>query len=196
MDIDSSDMVGIQMTGEQGIINIYNNCTHDQALEAVDGYMRREGRQQAQGTTVRHLWMGDFNRHSPVWDEERNNHLFTSANLEAAARLMDLTARYNITMILPPGTPTLKAMATGNETRVDNVFCDSNSVNLIDICDTRPEWRPVKTDHYPIICRIQMGAATNQFQPRRNFRETDWAEFAKTLVLKLSQLPIPCEITE
>jgi hypothetical protein len=67
MDIDSLDVVGIQMTGEQGtlhIINIYNDCTHDQALEAIDRYMRREGRQQAQGTMVRHLWMGDFNRHS------------------------------------------------------------------------------------------------------------------------------------
>jgi endonuclease/exonuclease/phosphatase family metal-dependent hydrolase len=173
LDIDSPDVVGIQINGEQGtlrIINIYNDCTHDESMEAVEKYMtaarRRQGGERA---PIRYVWMGDFNRHSPMWDDGRNVHLFTTQNLEAAGRLTDMAARHGMTMALPPGLPTLKAMATGNETRVDNIFCDEGSMGLIDICDTRPAWRPVKTDHYPIICRIRMEAASNKYQPRRDY---------------------------
>jgi hypothetical protein len=130
LDINSPDVVGIQVVGEQGtlrIINIYNDCTHDKSMEALDGYMRTAGSRMGDKLPVRYLWMGDFNRHSPMSDEERNNHLFTSAGLEAAGRLIDLTARC-MTMVLPQGIPTLKALATGNLTRVDNVFCSEASV--------------------------------------------------------------------
>jgi hypothetical protein len=99
-------------------------------------------------------------------------------------------------MALPPGIPTLKALASGNETRVDQVFCDEDAKGLIDLCDTRPEWRPVKTNHYPVICRIWIGVEGNKFKLRHNFRDVNWPEFARELILKLSELPIPEKITE
>jgi hypothetical protein len=49
IDIDSPDVVGIQIVGEQGtlcLINIYNDCEKDNAMEAVDSYMRGEGRRR------------------------------------------------------------------------------------------------------------------------------------------------------
>ena len=71
------------------------------------------------------IWLGDFNRHHPLWDEERNVHLFTTANLDAAQPLLNLLATYGMKMALPKGIPTLEAMNTKNYTRPDNVFCSS-----------------------------------------------------------------------
>lgn len=66
---------------------------------------------------LRSLWLGDFNRHHPMWDEERNRHLFTTANLDRAQKLLDLISEYDMRMALPKDIPTLEAMATKNETR-------------------------------------------------------------------------------
>jgi hypothetical protein len=60
------------------------------------------------------LWMGDFNRHHPLWEAPRNRHLF---NYEAASPLIDLIANYNMIQLLPCGTPTLQSSSTGNWTR-------------------------------------------------------------------------------
>jgi hypothetical protein len=87
IDIKSPDVVGIQIAGAQGtlrILNIYNDCTHDRSLAAVEDAMRNMHARQGVRTPIRYLWMGDFNRHSPLWDEERNHHLFTAGALEAA----------------------------------------------------------------------------------------------------------------
>jgi len=62
------------------------------------------------------IWLGDFNSHHPMWDENRNAHIFTRSNLDQAQAIIDVMARYNLQMILPKNTPTLCAMATRNYT--------------------------------------------------------------------------------
>jgi hypothetical protein len=45
LDINSPDVVGVQITGTQGIvrlINIYNDCEKDDAMEVVERYMKGE----------------------------------------------------------------------------------------------------------------------------------------------------------
>jgi endonuclease/exonuclease/phosphatase family metal-dependent hydrolase len=176
IDIDSPDVVGIQIVGEQGtlrLINIYNDCEKDNTMEEVDSYMRGEGRRRNTRGPVRYVWLGDFNRHSPLWDKECNSHLFTKRNLEAADNLLDILARHGMQMALPAGIPTLKAMATGNLTRVDNVFCNENSLDIFVKCGTKPSHRPVKTDHFPVISTIRLTTMRNTFTPRYNFREVE-----------------------
>ncbi|KIK13673.1 hypothetical protein PISMIDRAFT_17820 [Pisolithus microcarpus 441] len=68
------------------------------------------------------VWLGDFNRHHPLWDEERNRHLFTEAALEAAQKVLDLVADYGLVQALPKDVPTLQSSSSGNWTRPDNVF--------------------------------------------------------------------------
>jgi ribonuclease HI len=198
LEIDSPDVVGVEITGEQGtlrLLNIYNNCDDDSAMEAVDRYM---GRANRRGVTapLRYVWLGDFNRHSPLWDEDRNAHLFTRQNLEAADRLLSTTAKYGMQMVLPAGIPTLQAMATGNFTRVDNVFCDENSVGTFEYCNTEPAQRPVKTDHLPIISKIRMTTERNTFQSRYNFQKVDWENFGKKLKERLDTIEPPRELED
>ncbi|KAJ8589707.1 hypothetical protein M405DRAFT_700139, partial [Rhizopogon salebrosus TDB-379] len=68
------------------------------------------------------IWLGDFNRHHPLWDEDRNTQLFTNQYLDAAQPLLDLIADYGMIMTLPKGLPTLQSTSSKNWTRPDNVF--------------------------------------------------------------------------
>ena len=54
--------------------------------------MRRKyhGAEVRTNTREKIIWLGDFNRHHPLWDEERNAHMFTKAALEAAQPLINM----------------------------------------------------------------------------------------------------------
>ena len=155
----SPDVTGIQLHGDLSIIhiiNIYNDCEHNRSLEVVKEYMRGRVREQVEGERVRYIWLGDFNRHHPLWDEERNAHLFTTATLEATQPLLNMITRYNMKMALPKDIPTLEASSTKNYTRVDNVFCSAMLLNAFVTCNTDPQQRPQKTDHMPILSRLEI----------------------------------------
>ena len=135
LNLASNDVTGVRIHGTYRticIINIYNDCANNGSLTVVEEFMRRREERARLGTRGRErvIWLGDFNRHHPIWDEERNSHLFMRAALEASQPLLDLISIYNMQMVLPKNIPTLEACATKNFTRVDNVFC---SVELVDL---------------------------------------------------------------
>lgn len=53
-------------------------------------FMRGRNARAREGENEQFIWLGDFNRHHPIWDEERNAHLFTRGALDAAQPLLDL----------------------------------------------------------------------------------------------------------
>jgi exonuclease III len=180
----STDVTGVRLHGEFGaicLLNIYNDCENNRSIGVVEEWMR-DRRMRAVGEgNERFIWLGDFNRHHPIWDEERNAHLFTRRALEAAQPLLDLIGRYDMHMALPKDIPTLEACATKNFTRVDNVFCSEELVNTFISCDTFPQWRPQKTDHMPIISVLEIEPEIVAYVGKPNFKLTDWEEFRKTL---------------
>ena len=192
--IPSTDVVGIQIHGDFGtirFINVYNDCTHNRALDALHAYMRDPSTKACPAAPLRYVWQGDFNRHSPLWDEERNAHLFTHAATRLAQPLLGLLGQYGMKMLLAKDTPMLRAKATGNHTRPDNVFCSDDLFDAFISCQTAPAQRPVKTDHYPILSLLDIAPDIEDFTPRRTFRETDWDEFGTTLCEELSHVPEP-----
>lgn len=198
--IDSKDITAIQLLTEEGpvtIYNIYNDCNHSEALDTLDAHLQAcQENPTAEDDDNRMIWLGDFNRHHPLWDELRNEHLFTHANLNAAEQLIELAAQYDMEMALPPGIPTLKAFSTGNQTRTDNVFCSNTLMPAVTLCDTKPNYRPVKTDHYPIRTHLELHLlhpATTHV--RHNYRKAEWDEFRKTLRTALAQHPPPATET-
>jgi exonuclease III len=193
---DSPDVTGIQLVGDFGtlrLINIYNDCNHNDSLTHLSNYLRNPQNRIYPQAPLHNMWMGDFNRHHSLWDEPRNEHLFTQRNLDLTQPLLDLIGRYSMKMALPPGIPTLKAFGTGNHTRVDNVFCSENTLDNITQCDAG-ETRPQKTDHYPIITTLDIGPPVLEFIPRRNFRMTKWPKFMKLLKENIDKLPEPEEL--
>jgi ribonuclease HI len=197
LDVSCPDIVAIQIVTAQGTIriyNIYNDGEHDEVLLALRKHVRTYPPARGLPRPMRFIWLGDFNRHSPEWDEERNRHLFTRENLQAAGALIGLLAQEGMHMALPPGIPTLEAMASKNRTRVDNVFCDESTLSLIDTCDTREDWRPVKTDHFPIITNVRIAIEKGTERPRYDFRLVDWDEFNKALKARMQHVPEPTDI--
>ena len=63
--------------------------------------------------------------------------------------LIDLVTQYNMKMTLPEDILTLQALATGNMTHVDNVFCSNTLLDHLVTCITKPEDRLAKADHFP-----------------------------------------------
>jgi len=62
------------------------------------------------------LWCGNFNCHHPLWDKERNAHLFTARAIREAKALLALVVDYGMIMALLKDIPTLESMATKNWT--------------------------------------------------------------------------------
>ena len=68
------------------------------------------------------IWVGNFNRHHPLWDNDNDIHLFTQQAITQATKLIELLATYDLNMALPKGIPTLQHMVTKKYSRPDNIF--------------------------------------------------------------------------
>jgi hypothetical protein len=195
--IDCPDLTAVELKTDTGIIrifNIYNSCLHNDTLDVLKRYMDAPGNRPRDGERIHYIWARDFNRHHPLWDEPCNCHLFTNHNLEMTEPLLALIARHHMKMALPEGMPTLRAMSTGNFTRVDNVFLSDALLNTVIKCTARPEDLPPRTDHFPIETILDISAPLVEAIPRRNFRCVDWDDFNKALQTRLGRLPAPSKI--
>jgi hypothetical protein len=87
------NITAIEITGDFGtlqIINVYNDGDNNDTLKHISTYMRDRDRQRHIANPLHTLWMGDFNRHHPLWDKPRNAHLFTQGNLDLMQPLLNL----------------------------------------------------------------------------------------------------------
>jgi hypothetical protein len=196
--VESPDVTAVRIQDEQGdlyVFNIYNDQKHSDALHAVDrtiGIIRRSRR--AANRPYYFMWAGDFNRHSPLWDEDRNYHLFTRPNLNMAQTLIDLTIKHGLAMALPSGIPTLCANGTKNFTRPDNVFISELLMDRCDSCTVEDHERPPKTDHMPIHIVLEYNLELKNIVPRHDWVKVDWDEYNKTLKDTLNNCPYPEEV--
>ena len=196
--VPSQDVTAITLTSRgqrYHLLNLYVDGDHDRAIHAAaraTAKLTAEGEVGQVSNGADHvIWLGDFNRHSPVWDEPRNHHLFTAAALDRSQRLLRKLADFGLEMALPAGVPTLEALRSRNLTRPDNVFCTPEALDSLRTCATAPHLRPVKTDHFPILTTFDIPLAASSPPPRRNFREVDWQEFDSVLRTQLAERGLP-----
>jgi len=128
------------------------------------------------------IWVGDFNRHHPYWDNPRDTWLFTNEAIKAAELLIEAVAEAGLEMALPGKILTHCHNVTKRWSRLDQVFLSKHSDNLLITCDTYTDQRGVSTDHLPIV--MELNLAVNMFMesPHLNFRNVDWQTFCETLV--------------
>ncbi|KIK80712.1 hypothetical protein PAXRUDRAFT_96513, partial [Paxillus rubicundulus Ve08.2h10] len=118
----SRDIVVIQLTGPNGrctLFNIYNSGTSADMLRALVTYLETNILQIRNAENSYMIWLGDFNRHHPLWEEDRNSHLLTNHYLSEAQPLIQLLADCGMAMPLPKDMPTLEALAMKNWMRPD-----------------------------------------------------------------------------
>ena len=139
--------------------------------------MHRKAHDQNPRGQIHVIWLGDFNSHHPMWDQNRNTHLFTRSNLDKAQTIIDMMARYNLQMILPKNILTLCTMVSRNYTQPDNVLASSSLHKHILECKTTLEEWPTKIDHIPIIMTLNMSPGRQEETPRPNFKAADWPKF-------------------
>jgi ribonuclease HI/endonuclease/exonuclease/phosphatase family metal-dependent hydrolase len=198
IDVPSSDITAIQISGDFGnisIFNIYNDCKHSRNIRLLEQSLFLLNNRHRRDANTHLLWAGDFNRHHPMWDEPRNHHLFTRRALRESQILIDLITDYAMSMALPKGLPTLRAHRTKNWTRVDNVFYSEGLEGSITRCTTLPGRRGVKTDHVPIITHLDLPIAQAKEENFHDFRSVIWEDFRDELVIRLEGIPPPVEIT-
>ena len=172
------------------LYNIYLDQHNDQALHAMaNSTAKKQAAAARQGKNCEVIWLGDFNRHHPAWDEERNHHLFTAAACQRAQTLLDRLQRFHMEMALAQGVPTLRAMGSKNLTRPDNVFCTAGLTDVLISCRVHPERQPQNTDHFPIATAFDLTLETAHERPTRNFRMVDWDSFNGTLQEELEKRP-------
>ena len=194
IDFPSTDVVITQIQTSQGlctIINIYNNGKNDDTLEAIELFLVSNIRTLRPNDNDHLLWIGDFNRHHPLWDENRNNHLFTPAALASSQKILDILADYGLTQLLPKDIPTLQSTSSRNWTRPDNVFASEHTCLSLISCDTDPENRGPNTDHIPIITILDMSTPESVNTPSWNYRAVDWQQFNSVLGKELQKIDPP-----
>jgi exonuclease III len=186
----TQDVTAIQIRNPSGrisIFNIYNDCNHSRTMALFNNFLSNNRAKLYSKDDDKMIWAGDFNRHHPLWEEERNAHLLTNRHVEKATPIIELMAEYDMGMALPRGYPTLEARRTKNWTRPDNIFISDETMDLITRCEAVPRLRGPATDHVPILTSIDIPLDKKTPQPTRNFRMTDWTDFNNALVAELGE---------
>jgi hypothetical protein len=148
------------------------------------------------GEDTHMIWAGDFNRHHPLWDDDKDTHLFTGQALRDAEGIIDLLAEFDMVMTLPKGIPTLQHMRSKKYSRPDNFFCNVALQPYVIKSEVQPQYKPACTDHYPIVTHLDLPQTRIPEDPSHNFRTTNWEVFNKTLKTKLGNLPRPGPLTD
>jgi len=199
IDFPSADVVVIQLHGEWGkvtIANVYNDCNNDDTIRLLTEFHIRNQAAvyQANIGTAHVLWVGDFNRHHPYWDDPRNDRLFTNEATAAAEKLIEAIADAGLDLVLPSGTPTHRHNVSKLWSRLDQVFISDHSENILVSCDTQPDHWGLNMDHLPILMVLDMKAEISENTEISNFRDVDWEAFHKELSTQLAKLPPPSQI--
>jgi endonuclease/exonuclease/phosphatase family metal-dependent hydrolase len=176
----------MQFTGTWGkitIFNIYNNGESEVTVDLLMEYhcKNRASLERSLGGEVHIMWLGDFNRHHPLWDNPEDTRLFINEATEAAEKLIDAVTDAGLDLVLPSRLPTHEHSVTKRWTRLDQVFLSTHSVETLIFCNTLPEERGVNTDHLPVLTELRLKITITEAEPILNFRDVNWKEFRAEL---------------
>ncbi|QRV96409.1 Reverse transcriptase (RNA-dependent DNA polymerase) [Ceratobasidium sp. AG-Ba] len=190
IDCPSADVTAVRLKINKDsiiIIHMYNPCDSNASLLHIETLIKNK----MAGELL--ILLGDFNRHHPTWDEDRNSHLFTRANLDLAQELLDLVSDGDLDMVLPKDIPTLEANNSGNYTRPDNVFASFALTEKLVSCDTEPGNRVDCTDHLPIKTVFDISPTLAPTIEKWNFKQMNTEKYKKELKKTLSEFELELE---
>jgi hypothetical protein len=180
-----SDITAVRFKGANGflsVFNVYNKITNNDTLACLDSFSDLNAHIICPAVSDCVLWLGDFNRHHPMWEEDSNERLFEPD--ETITLLIDLLYKNDMVLALPKGILTLQTSA-GNWTRPDNVWCSGSTDDPIQWCDTVLAICPPLADHMPIITILNLPFPRSSAAKSLNFRLVDWSEISAALKRRL-----------
>jgi hypothetical protein len=169
-----SDISAVHFRGKNGylsLFNIYNEITNNDTLTCLDLFTDLNSSLICPTISDCILWLGDFNCHYPMWEEDSNEWLFEPE--EYILLLINLLYKNDMLLSLLKGIPTFQA-PSGNWTRPDNIWHSNTPDNLFVCCDMVPAIHPPLADHLPIITILDLPLPCSAATKALNFRDTDW----------------------
>ena len=138
--------------GKLTIFNIYNKGKCNNTINLLTKYYKdnHQNLEHSQNGDAHQIWLGDFNRHHPYWDDPRDLRLFTDVAMKAAEPLIEAVAEASLELALPRGIPTHCHSIMKRWSRLDHVFISKESLGMLIMCNTL-------TDHRGINCHNQQG---------------------------------------
>ena len=185
-----SDITAVRFRGNNGFLslfNIYNEITNNDTLTYLDAYLDRNAHLVRPSRQDSVVWLGDFNRHHPIWEEDANERLFESE--EYITPLIELLYKNEMLLALPKGIPTFQS-AAGSWTCPDNVWRCNTPDDPIARCDVIPAIRPPLADHLPIITILDLPLPRVDMPHSLDFRQANWIKVNEDLAQRLeAELP-------
>ena len=188
-----SDVTAVHFKGTNGflsVFNIYNEITNNEMITCLDSFLTRNAHLIRPSPLDCVLWLGDFNRHHPMWEDETNERLFKAE--EYISPLIELLYRNEMFLALPKGIPTFQS-AAGSWTCPDNVWCSNTPKDPILRCDVVPAIHPPLADHMPIIT-INMPFPRAASTHALDFWQANWIKINEDLEQRLESGPQPAKI--
>ena len=141
------------------------------------------------------MWIGDFNRHHPTWDNLNDTRLFTrEVALEVVETLIKATADLGMELALAAGTPMHIHNVMKIWTRLDQVFITDHTLDKLVICETRENEHGLNTDHILIVTKLDAMLGRSAASEINNFRDIDWEDFCKEMEERLKKFNLPKRI--
>jgi hypothetical protein len=199
LDFPSSDVTVIEISGDWGActtVNIYNDGASNATIGKLTEFHESQhaGHAPANALNRHTIWLGDFNRHHPHWDDPGDTRLFNEEALAAAELHIEAVAGAGLELALLAGLPTHLHNVTKRWTCLDQVFLSDHSLELLITCDTQLDKRGICTDHLPIITALNVMAVMSPNEEFHNFREVDWETFSTSLGQRLASCDPPDRI--
>ena len=199
VDYPSGDVTIVSIRGTWGeltIFNIYNDCEKNDTITQLQTFCwqhatapSRPNEIPANGQPI--IWLGDFNRHHPHWDDPTDTRLFTRTAIQDAKILISAVAELGLDLALPPGTPTHLHHVTKKWTRLDQVFISEDHIDTVTACEALQDAPGIDTVHLLILTSLDLDLTRVPINPPKNFRNIDWEKFEEKLSAKLDSLNPP-----
>ena len=130
------------------MFNVYNEITNNDTLEALDLFYEHNKRLIRPTNSDSVLWLGDFNWHHPMWEDDSNERLFKSE--EFIAPLINLLYKCDMVLALHKGIPTLQTPA-GNWIRPDNIWHGSTPEDP----SSDATGKGIQKRNWPLFCMVR-----------------------------------------
>jgi endonuclease/exonuclease/phosphatase family metal-dependent hydrolase len=155
----SGDVTAVQLNGDKGkilLFNVYNDCDVNDTIQKLEAFNQATNCQTSSAdaninNSETTIWLGDFNRHHPHWDDPNDTRLFTRSVLDNAEILISTVAGAGLELALPPGIPTHLHNDTKCWTRLDQVFILEEALEMVISCEALEDTPVINTDHLPIL---------------------------------------------
>lgn len=154
------------------MLNIYNDSVYDVTIEKVKSFQRKinDNEQVQQNEDTYTIWLENFNRHHPHWDNISNIRLFTKEAINKTEKLINAVADAGLDFALPLKIPTHKHNVFKKWSRLDYVFLSEHLLDTLISCEVISNDLMLNTNHLPIVTNLDFSIAKAPMKRIVNYR--------------------------